>query len=204
MAQVVNEGLLRGINFAALVMDGFDARTLGDSQQALEEAGASLRIISAQLGSVKSAEQGQDNAQIDVHLSFDDADPQVFDCLLLPGGAGHIDQLRRLPAACSFVQQMAQDAKPIAALREGVALLIAANIVNGHKLTGHPDLKDRLVQAGGLWTEQKIVTDDFLVSAQNVEDLPDFIDAMLTLMENRVRQNVQGTRDEGADVGPSS
>lgn len=204
MAQDENENLLRGINFAALVADGFYMRSLLELQYALEQAGAVLQIVSPQRGQVQGAEQGGDVKMHEVHLRLDEADPQAFAGVIITGGAQHIEKLRSVDGVRQFLQAMAHEGKPMAALGEGVALLADADVVSGFTLTGHPEAKEDIVRAGGCWADQEIVVDSFLVSGQGEQRLPDFINAILTVMSQHVQETVHGTRDEKGSIGPSS
>lgn len=204
MVLASNESLLRGVNFAALVMDGFEAKELFDPWHALEEAGAIVRVVSAESSKLQGIEEDHSAAQVDVHLSFEEADPQEFAAVLIPGGAQHAALLRKHEAARRFMQDVVHDGKPVAAIGHGVALLIDAGVVKGGTLTGAPELKDEIEQAGGHWLDKEAVDDRWLVTSRTPDDLPVFIDAMISLTANHVKNSVRGTRDEKGVVGPGS
>ena len=199
-----NESLLRGINFAALVMDGFEAKELFEPWHALEEAGAILRVVSAGDGKLQGVDQDQAAQQVDVHLRFDEADPREFAAVLIPGGARHAEQLRKHEAARHFMQAVVQDGKPVAAIGHGVALLIDAGLVKGETLTSAPELKSEIEQAGGHWVDKEAVDHHWLVTSRTPEDLPAFVNALISLTANHVKDSVYGTRDEKGPIGPSS
>src|SRR5690606_42057257 len=103
MVQGGNESFLRGINFAALVMDGVDQDTLQYACRALEEVGAIVRIISERNGALKGEGQQSEAEPIAVQLSFEEADPQEFSAALIPDGAQHAEQLRHHAPARQFI-----------------------------------------------------------------------------------------------------
>lgn len=204
MVLASNESLLRGVNFAALVMDGFEAKELFEPWHALEEAGAILRVVSAEKSKLQGVERDQPIEQVDVHLRFDEADPQEFAAVLIPGGARHGEQLRKHEAARRFMQAVAQEGKPVAAIGHGVGLLIDAGLVKGETLTGAPELKGEIEKAGGRWIDKEAVEQGWLATSRTPEDLPAFVEAMISLTANHVKGSVHGTRDEKGPIGPSS
>lgn len=204
MVLASNDSLLRGVNFAALVMDGFEAKELFEPRHALEEAGAILRVVSAENSKLQGVEGDHPTEQIDVHLSFDEADPQEFAAILIPGGVRHAEQLRKHEAARVFIREAVRDGKPVAAIGHGVALLIDAGLVQGETLTSAPDLRSEIEQAGGNWIDKEAVDARWLVTSRTPEDLPAFINAMMSLTASHVKESVHGTRDERGIVGPGS
>lgn len=204
MVLASNESLLRGVNFAALVMDGFEAKELFQPWHALEEAGAILRVVSAGNSKLQGVERDHPAEQVDVHLRFDEADPQEFAAVLIPGGAQHAEKLRKHQAARRFMQDVVHDGKPVAAIGHGVALLIDAGVVEGQTLTSAPELRGEIEQAGGNWVDKEAVDDRWLVTSRTPDDLPAFVSAMISLTANHVKESVHGTRDEKGAFGPSS
>jgi protease I len=204
MVLASNESLLRGINFAALAMDGFEAKELLDPWHALEEAGAILRVVSAEHGTLQGVERDQPGDAVDVHLRFEEADPQEFAAVLIPGGARHAEQLRRHAGAQQFIQGFVRDGKPVAAIGHGVALLADAGVIKGQTLTGAADLQDDIVRAGGNWIDKDVMCEGWLVTSRMPEDLPAFINATVALTAGHVKESIHGTRDEKAAIGPSS
>lgn len=204
MAQAENENLLRGINFAVLVAEGFETVSLLEAQHALEQAGAILQFISPQRGEVHGIASDGSEKALDVHLPLDEADPQAYAGVMVTGGKQHIETLRGLETARQFLQSMAHEGKPIAVLGEAIALLADAGVVSGHAVAASPDIKEAIDRAGGRWTNQPVVCDGFLISGRSAAELTEFIHATLSVMERHVRETVRGTGDEQTSLGPSS
>lgn len=204
MAQGTNELLLTGINLAVLVMDGFEAKEFFEPLHALEEAGATVSVISACRGKVQAFENNSPAKQVETHSTFDEADPQEFVAALLPGGEKSTKAISAHPKALQFLSDMCEMGKPVAAISHGVALLAEADAIAGRSITGHPGLKETAIRAKGNWKEVDVIVDGSLVTARGKADLPAFIEAMLLALHAYVHQHVAGTRDERADIGPGS
>ena len=106
--------------------------------------------------------------------SLDQANPEDFDALVLPGGLYNPDTLRANSAAVDFVRSFAQAGKPIAAICHGPWLLIEADVVRGRKLTSWPAIKTDVRNAGGRWVDEEVVVDNGLVTSRKPDDLPAF------------------------------
>lgn len=198
------EHRLNGMNIAILVTNGFEQIELTGPRDALDEAGATTRIVSTQRGKVQGFHHDTKADQFGVDLTFDEADPEDFDAVLLPGGVYNADQLRMVPQAQQFVRQMQQQGKPIAVICHGAWLLVSAGLAHGRTLTSWPTLQDDIRNAGGNWIDQEVVVDKNIVSSRKPDDIPAFNDKMLELLTSRFEGSARGTGDEqGAGIGIS-
>ena len=189
------EHILAGMNIAILVTDDFEQVELTGPREALDSAGASSKIISNKQGKVQGFHHDVKADQFDIDLTFDEADPDDFDAVLLPGGAINADQIRAIPQAQQFVQRMQQEGKPIAAICHAPWLLVSAGLVKGRTLTSWPTLQDDIRNAGGNWIDQQVVVDANLVSSRKPADIPAFNDKMLELLSQRLSMSTRGTQD---------
>ena len=117
------------------------------------------------------AEKG-DRFAVDVHL--DDANPDDFDALLLPGGLINPDTLRSTPDAVKFAKSFFEAGKPVAAICHGPQVLIEAGVLKGRKLTSWPAIQTDIKNAGGNWVDQEVVTDHGFVTSRKPDDIPAF------------------------------
>ena len=168
------EQILSGMNVAILVTDDFEQVELTGPREALDHAGASSKIISNKRGKVQGFNHDVKADQFDVDMSFDEADPDDFDAVLLPGGAINADQIRIIPQAQQFVQRMQQDGKPIAAICHGPWTLIETGVVRGRRMTSWPSLRTDLENAGAQWVDEEVVVDNGLVTSRKPSDIPAF------------------------------
>jgi protease I len=96
---------LQGLKIAILVTDGFEEVELTQPRKTLDQAGADTRVVSPKDDEVRSwnfTDWGQKKLPVD--LKLDEARPQDFEALLLPGGVINPDKLRMIPAAVAFVK----------------------------------------------------------------------------------------------------
>jgi protease I len=204
MAQFTNDGSLNGTNVAILVTDGFEQVEMVYPRAALESVSATTKIISSKHGKVEGFNHDVGTDQFDIDLDFDEAYPQDFDAVLLPGGRLNAQQIRSIPEMQRMVQGMQQDGKPIAIICHAAWLLVSAGLVNGRTLTNWPTLPDDILNAGGNWVDQEVVVDRKLISSRKPDDIPAFSRKIVETLAQRVKESVRGTQNEQADVGASS
>jgi protease I len=165
---------LKGKTVAILVAEGFEQIELTDPKKALEQAGATTRIVSPSKGAVQGWKHFDKADKFDVDVPLSQAKAGDFDALLLPGGVANPDQLRMIPEAVAFIREFFKTGKPVAAICHGLWPLIDAGVVSGRKVTSWPSLQMDLKNAGADWTDQEVVTDNGLVTSRKPEDLPAF------------------------------
>lgn len=194
---------LSGMNIAILVTDGFEQAEFSDPRAALEQQGAVTHVISAKGGKVQGFHHDVKGDQFDVDQTFAEADPKEFDAVLLPGGVMNGDQIRIIPDAQRFIQEIDEDGKPIAAICHGGWLLVSARLVDGRTLTSWPTLQDDIRNAGGNWVDQEVVVDGNLITSRKPGDIPAFNQKMCEVLAQRMNASASGTRDEQSGVGLS-
>lgn len=192
-----------GMNVAILVTDGFEQVELTEPKKALEAEGAVTRIVSDKYDSVRGTHHGQPGDEFPVDLLLHEADSKSFDALLLPGGDKNAAALRQIEEAQRFVAAFDDDHKPIAVICHGAWVMVAAGLVEGRKMTSHKDLEQDIRKAGGDWVDEQVVRDGNVVSSRVPEDIPAFNEAMIELIAQRMRANLDGKAD-GHAVGIAS
>lgn len=170
---------LRGKRVAALFTNGVEQVEFTEPAEALRQAGASVTVIAPQAGEIKGWNHGQWGESFQADLTSDQADPAEFDAVLLPGGTMNADKLRLDKDAVRFVRAMYDAGKPIAAICHGPWLLVEADIVRGRTFTSYPSLKTDIVNAGGFWENQPVVTSEGIVTSRNPGDIPHFNEKLL-------------------------
>ena len=119
--------------------------------------------------------------ELPVDVTLDDAEPEVFDALLLPGGVINPDSLRIEPKAIAFVKAFFDAEKPVAAICHGPWTIINAGAARGRQMTSWPSLEMDLRNAGAKWVDEETVTDQGLVTSRKPDDIPAFNRAMIKL-----------------------
>jgi hypothetical protein len=95
---------LKGLKVAILIEDGFEQVEMVEPRKALDQAGAETRIVSPRDKHVRAWNLTNWGDQFPVNVAFDEAKPQEFDALLLPGGVMNPDALRMEPKAVAFAK----------------------------------------------------------------------------------------------------
>ncbi|MBW0001135.1 MAG: type 1 glutamine amidotransferase [Verrucomicrobia bacterium] len=165
---------LTGVKVAILVMNGFEQSELVKPRQALQEAGATTHLVSAEPTEVKGWDEDHWGDTFPVDVPLDDADETEYDALLLPGGEENPQHLRKQPNAVEFARKFVEGRRPIAAICHGPLLLIDAGVVKGRRLTSFPGIQSDLKNAGADWVDEEVVVDDFLVTSRTPKDIPAF------------------------------
>ncbi len=106
--------------------------------------------------------------------TLDEADASEYDALVLSGGVINPDQLRTNEKAISFVRDFFKQHKPVAAICHGPQILISAGAVNGRKMTSVKSVSIDLKNAGAIWEDSEVVTDNGLVTSRKPKDLHAF------------------------------
>lgn len=165
---------LNGKRVAIVVTNGFEQIELTDPRDALEEAGASTDIVSIEDDEVKGWNHTEWGDTFAVDVPIDDADPDDYDALLLPGGVMNPDKLRRDERVQRFVRAFFEEGKPVAAICHGPWTLIDAGVVKGRHLTSYHSIQMDLKNAGAEWVDEEVVVDRGLVTSRKPDDLPAF------------------------------
>jgi len=165
---------LNGKRVAILVEKGFEQVELTEPKRALEQTGAKADIISPAGNQVRAWNKTDWGDTLKVDVPLDQARPENYDALLLPGGVMNPDHLRRNPKAQQFVRHFFDYGKPVAAICHGPWTLIDAGVVQGRKMTSFPSLQTDLKNAGAQWVDQEVVVDRGLVTSRRPEDIPAF------------------------------
>jgi protease I len=165
---------LDGKKVAILAADFFEQVELTKPRDALKEAGAEVKIVSLKAGRIQGMHHADKGDKVEVDLTLDQADPEEFDALMIPGGTMNPDTLRSTPAALDFTRHFFQAGKPAAVICHGPWVLIDAGLARGRKLTSWPAIQMDLKNAGAEWVDQEVVVDNGLVTSRKPDDIPAF------------------------------
>jgi protease I len=168
-----------GQKIAFLATDGVEERELAEPWEALSRAGAELQLISTHPGDIQAVKGDSATRKLAVDRVVTAAAPGDYDALVLPGGVANPDRLRIDRDAVAFVRAFMDVDKPVAAICHGPWLLVEADVVRGRSLTSWPSLATDIRNAGGLWVDRAVETDQRLVTSRKPDDLPAFCAAVL-------------------------
>jgi protease I len=170
---------LSGKTVAILTENGFEEIELTSPKKALEEAGATVEIISPQQQKVKGWNHDHWSIELPVDKNISNARPENYDALVLPGGVLNPDKLRRNKEAVTFAKEFLETGKPVAAICHGPQLLIETGLLEGRNMTSFPSLQTDLKNAGANWFDKEVIVDNGLVTSRSPEDLEVFNKKMI-------------------------
>jgi deglycase len=176
---------LKGRKVAVLAVDGFEQAELVEPRRALAEAGATVHVISARPGKIQGFRHVDKADAVDVDVTFDNAAPDDYDAVVLPGGVVNGDAIRLLPQAQAFVKAADQTHKPIAVICHGAWLPVSAGIIKGRTVTSWPSLQDDIRNAGGTWVDREVVEDGNFITSRKPDDLPAFNKTLIAQLSRK-------------------
>lgn len=175
------ENDLSGMKVAILLTNDFEQVEMTEPRKALEDAGAKTTLISPKGGTVQGFKHDVKADTFPVDMTLDEADPEDFDAVLLPGGALNADHLRVNRKAQEFVRKIDREQKPIAVICHGPWLLVSAGLVKGRKMTSYHTIQDDVRNAGANWEDKDVIRDRNWVSSRQPSDIPAFKREMISL-----------------------
>lgn len=175
----MTDQLLAGKNIAILVANGFEELEMTEPQRALLKAGAKPKIISPEQGLVNGWHGSAWGHYFPTDRHVGDVLAADFDLLVLPGGDRSVAKLASNPHTRRIIGSFMDAGKGVAAFGRGVELLAVADRVKTRVVTGPESVKPALEAAGATWSEDAIVVDRFLVTAQSNEEMAEIIETMI-------------------------
>jgi len=121
---------------AVLVAAGVEVGALRVIQHALQEAGASSRLLADRVGTLATA-SGQ---QLAVEHTYRCESSVMFDAVIVPGGAASVDALTTCGDAMRFVQEAYRHGKAICVIGEGMRLLAPLGFADAQAAAKVPGL----------------------------------------------------------------
>ena len=165
---------INGKKIAILATHGFEQSELEVPRDRLKQQGAQVDIVSPEKGEIKGWQMKDWGRPVRVDKTLDEAKPEDYDALVLPGGQINPDLLRVNPKALSFIRAMFDQKKVVAAVCHAPWLLIETGIIKGRKATSYPSIKTDMINAGARWEDSEVVTDQGIVTSRKPDDLEAF------------------------------
>ncbi|HEY7063617.1 MAG TPA: type 1 glutamine amidotransferase domain-containing protein [Chloroflexota bacterium] len=172
---------LSNLRVAILATDGFEEAELTEPLRALREAGARVDVVAPHGGQIQGFRHDTKGQTVPVDRTLDEARPDDYDALELPGGALNADALRVNSQAQAFVHAFQQAGKPMAVICHAPWILVSAGLVKGRTLTSYHTIQDDIRNAGGKWEDREVVCDYNWVTSRQPGDLPAFNREMVNL-----------------------
>ncbi|MCU1497850.1 MAG: yfkM [Acidimicrobiales bacterium] len=187
---------LTGTTVAFLATEGVEQVELTEPWNALKESGATVHLVSPQ-PRVQGFNHLDRADTFETDRPVAEANPGIYDALVLPGGVANPDALRMDEEAVAFVKGFVDAGKLIAAICHAPWTLIEAGGVSGRRMTSWPSLRTDLRNAGAEWVDEEVVVSDtghgLLITSRKPDDLPAFNRAVLdALAADHERHRVSG------------
>jgi protease I len=189
---------LEGKKIAILATDGFEQVELTDPKKNLEDAGATVTVLSIKPGEGGKAGEGVSEIKgwdktdwgksVKVDGLVYDAKVEDYDALVLPGGQINPDKLRVDKEAVAFVKKFAESGKTVAAICHGPWTLIEAGVVKGKTMTSWPSVHTDLINAGAKWVDKEVVVDGNFITSRKPADIPAFSKAIVESVSKGVAE----------------
>lgn len=166
---------LNNKTIAILATDGFEDSELTSPKEAVEQAGATTKVVSTETGEI----EGKKGAKVAVDVTTADAKAADYDALILPGGTLNADAIRVDSDAVALVKAFKDAGKPIGVICHGGWIMTDADVLKDVKITSVANVKTDLVNAGALWVDEEVVIDSGVISSRTPDDLPAFNAALV-------------------------
>ena len=163
--------------------DGFEEWELFGPRQILQERGAEVVLASPKRDPIQATVHDDPGKTIKPDLTVDEALADDFDALILPGGVRNPDHLRTNLRVIQLIKDFAAQGKPIGAICHGPWLLVEADLLRGRTATSWPSIRTDLRNAGANVVDEAAVTDGNVVTSRNPQDVQEFTDAVIDLIE---------------------
>ncbi|HEX8961189.1 MAG TPA: type 1 glutamine amidotransferase domain-containing protein [Geobacteraceae bacterium] len=160
--------------------DNFEDSELLVPYYRLKEEGIEVDVATPDGGTIR----GKHGYEVKADLRIADADPSLYDLLVLPGGKAP-ETVRRDAAALAACRRFFEEHKPVAAICHGPQTLISAGLVKGRRATCYRTVADEMREAGALYEDSEVVIDGNLVTSRQPADLPAFLREMMRFVRRR-------------------
>ncbi len=144
----------------------------------LKEEGFDVVIASSQ-----KELMGKHGYTLNANITYEDANPEDFDILVIPGGKSP-ERVRLNEMAIEITKHFFAENKTVAIICHGVQVLISAGVVKGRRIACWYGVKDDLIAAGGEFVDG-VAVDGNIVSARHPGDLAEWMKALLSLLREK-------------------
>lgn len=175
------------MKMAVLVADAFQDSEFFLPKVEIEKAGIKVEIVSINDRPVDIWSFFDKIGELSVDKTIDNANPDDYVGILIPGGAGSPGTLSENEAVRDFVNSINERGKLVASICRGALLVAKSGVAKGKNITGfydpelYPDLaiRETVKELGGIWHDDlPVVIDDNLISSRHPNDADEFTEAI--------------------------
>ncbi|MCU5404251.1 type 1 glutamine amidotransferase [Bacillus cereus] len=158
---------------AILITDYFEDTEYTEPVKSCNQKGYELTTIEMEKGKRVNGKQGKSEVVMD--KGIDGVSPENFDALFIPGGFS-LDILRADERFFRFSKTFMAAKKPVFAICHAPQLLIIAQTLEEHDVTGYKSIEVDLKNASGNFHDKEVVVcKNQLVTSRQPEDIPAFM-----------------------------
>lgn len=150
------------------------------TRKALDDISIEVKIAAADPGECTSVT----GKNIDVDLSFQNVISEDFRAIIFIGGPG-IDSIFANDDALALAKKFFDEKRVVAAICWASVILARAGILAARKATVWSEAKAELVDAGAVYTGDKITVDDILITADGPESAYDFGQTVVNMLNSK-------------------
>jgi len=154
--------------------EGVEQIELTRPWEAVKDAGGEPELIAPSGGEIQAFNHLDKADTFPVDKTVEQANPDDYDGLVLPGGVANPDALRTHEAAVRFVRSFFEAGTPVAAICHAPWTLVEADVVRDRTLTSWPSLQTDIRNADGNWVDEEVRVDGGLVTSRKPDDLDAF------------------------------
>jgi protease I len=119
---------------------------------------------------------------MEAQISITAVAAKEFAALIILGGRAP-EYLRNDASVLSLVREFDGQNKCVCALGHGIQVLVAAGLVSGRTVTGHPNVCVEVERAGGKYSNKPAIRDGRLITAQSWKAQPEFYRELFACLE---------------------
>ena len=86
--------------------------------------------------------------------------------VILPGGLSGMNAMKSSEKVCSIVKTAEQNGKYVTAICASPTIFAHLDMVRGKKCVCYPGMEDELIEAGGIYADEPVVTDGRMITAR--------------------------------------
>lgn len=170
---------LTGKRILIMATDGFEQSELEVPRDRLKGHNAEVHICAPKAGEIRGWKDKDWGSPVTVDKTLDEVSEADYDALIIPGGVINPDKLRTEEKAIELINAFGDAGKVIAAICHGPWLLAEAGIIEGRNVTSVASIRTDLENAGALWRDEAVITDEGIVTSRTPADLEAFCNKIM-------------------------